>query len=136
MDKKFKRISRIAKGETVLVPMIAEDLQDLFDKTEIANDDYKRASEEVTEDPKNIESAKKLHFAKCHQNKLKNEFWTAVHERYGHWEKDLGMRDGYALVEIPEEEFPGAPPQIADFLKQLKRKMLGGDSSGGFQIGD
>lgn len=93
----MKRIDRVAKGEKVVVPMIQEDLQEIWNQLEEVSDDAKRAQEELLEES-NDENAKKAFLLDNKHRRKYMEFWEAIHDRYGHWNKSLGLRDNYALV--------------------------------------
>jgi len=112
-----KKIGRIKKDEEVIVDMITEDLQDLYDKMRDICDDRDRAIEIYSEE-KTEEAAKAVHFADFAADEAKYKFWTAVHQRYGHWDRNIGIRDGYALVLIGKSKLGGMPESV--------KKLLGG----------
>lgn len=116
-----KKIGRIAKGEEVIVDMVEEPIQDLFDKMQDLKDDFNRAVELYHEE-KTEANAKVIHYADFAFDESKFKLWTAVHERYGHWEWNIGIRDGYALVRIGKRGTSGDMP---DFLKKMLKDLKG-----------
>lgn len=155
----MKRIERIAKGETVMVQMIAEDLQDFYDRLDIARDDALRAAQEARENP-GEEGAKKFQLLHSKADILRISFWNKIHMRYGNWDKNIGLRDGYALVLMPGSkkdagfgEFlkgiagagwsgPGgiggklSPETMMKIIKLLKEEADGSSFGSGFDIED
>lgn len=111
----MKKIRRVAKNEVVVVKMLDESLQDLFDKLQDSQDEFERAQESVQEDPKdeNLWKAAALRNFTMHECKVK--FWRAVHEKYGMWSKELGVRDGYSLVQVKRQN----PPPFERLLRDL-----------------
>jgi len=104
-ERKVKRIGRIAKGEVVVAQVLAEDLQDLYEKMLEIKDDAMR-SYEIWEEDKNEETAREKELLGTKMMKAKFDLWDAIHERYGYWNSGIGIRDGYALVTMPSKEHP------------------------------
>ena len=99
----INRIGRVAKGEVVICQMISEDLQDMHEKMHDLIDDGSRANE-IDDEEKSEESMRTLELIKTKVMIARCNFWDAVHEKYGHWRSGIGIRDGYALVTMPEKK--------------------------------
>jgi len=117
----MKRIGRIAKGERVIVKVLPEDLQDLFNKMQDMGDNADRAKEAASEEEGNVELAKQHVLSSYAAEEARIAFWKAVHERYGGWEKNLGVRDGYALVEFDVKT------KLNGFMRKLMKDIEGSD---------
>lgn len=116
--KKVKKIQRIAKGEEVLVPVMSEDLQDLYEKGMELMDDAKRAFATAKEDPENIELWIKYEDLEFEENITKLKFWRECRVRYRlHGPHEFALRDGYAIVKVPRRD---TPPFIRHILGDEK----------------
>ena len=136
MERKVKRIGRVAKGETVVVNMITEDLQCQWDRIHELGEEGKRAIEEWMEDRKNMEMAKKALTLKHQFDKDCADFWMAINGQYNLWLDEVGIRDNYAIVKLPRKKgmksVMGGPPSFEEFL----RWALGGTIGGGIRQDD
>ena len=126
------RIGRIKKGEKVITPILTEPLQELYDARYIAqntmDDALEETKEETDSDSKKItpEQAKKLWFI-CKEAYAKDrEFWEKVHTQYNTWNKHIGIRDGYALVEVPPDQKLKLPRFLQDLEDFFKSKGFEG----------
>ncbi len=116
----MKKIGRIAKGEEVIIKMLAEDLQDLFEKMVDLKEDAVSSEEDYRED-KSEDNAKAKTLKTYESLRAKMNFWQAVHERYGYWQHNLGVRDGYALVTFEEAE--DTKPEVPDIIRRILKDI-------------
>lgn len=115
--------------------MLSEDLIDLYDKLQEANDDAERAKHDDFEAGHTEESAKKTQLLIWKAEALHVDFWKRIHEKYGNWGRPMGVRDGYALVKISVKKH-------IKFMKKAIDNMIGEESnddgnlasSGGFEV--
>ena len=120
MDTNRKtRIGRIAKGEKILVEMLSEDLQDLYHKQKDAIQDFRDAQAAARED-KTTDNLMKMQRLDAASDITRAQFWLAVREKYQIWDHSIGVRDGYALVSLPEEK-----NQMPKEIKGLLEKLMG-----------
>jgi len=131
----MKRISRIAKGELILVKMISEDLQDKFDKMKEQQEDARRAVEAYREEECD-DTAKVGMIAAYGAFKSKHDFWISVHSKYGFWKENVGIRDGYALIKMPQSKNSKGFKKFLDFLREQAEEGDGFQVTGGFGIDD
>ena len=132
MEKKT-RIERIARGEKVLQVVISEPLQEEWDGILQAEYEHQDVQEEIQEkysgnDGVNHmgcditklspEDAKKLFTVHQKVKMARMNFWRHVHEAYNTWNINVGVRDGYALVQIPERKGEDGG------FKRILRRML------------
>lgn len=130
MEKKEKKmIGRIAKNEEVIIPMLSEDLQEQFDAWQLLKKKMHYA-DEAHEEENTETTAKEAYTLNCKVQEAKNNFWIAVHSKYGYWKDNIGVRDGYAVVRIKGGSSMGGLP---DFLKQMLKEKLKEDLFGGEQ---
>lgn len=100
--RKMKKIQRIAKGDELIVEIIAEDLIDLFEKMNEAADDFGRSRMDCAEEPENVELWKKEAALECAYKKLHAEFWYRIRVQYDAFGPfDIKVCDGYSLVKTP-----------------------------------
>lgn len=127
MERKKKLIGRIAKGETVIVERMQEDLCDLWDAMEVAMELAKRANE-ADDEEKTDESSKDFMYKSRAAINANHNIWIAIHERYGFWKENIGVRDDYALVKIPGgrggNKMSGFQffKQISDIITKLEKR--------------
>ncbi len=117
--RSIKRIERVAKGETVIVQMMQEDLIDMYEKMHVLRDNAARANEQWQEDKKNLQFAKEFELADhdCDIHRL--NFWHAVALRYELWGKQLGIRDDYCVVTMK-----GGKNSMPQNIKRMLRNMF------------
>lgn len=116
-DKKLKKIERIAKDEEVVVEILSEDLQDLYEKMMESNDNHNRAKMDAREDRDNVDLWRISEEKEYEWVLIAAKFWYSVKKQYGLYGPfEIGIRDGYAVV----KEVPRMGPEA------IMKKMLGG----------
>ena len=92
------RISRRRADDVTIVAVIAEDLQDLFEKWRDAKEAYLNAND-VFQKKNTPETFKMVWLACINQEAVLNSFWVETRDRYNIWTIDTyTIRDGYELV--------------------------------------
>jgi len=130
-DRKLKRIGRVARGETIVADMLQEDLIDMFEKMHRLKDDAERAGEEFTERRKDVELAKAAEVTDYESEIFRKQFWHVVTVRYELWGKNVGVRDGYAVVIMKGTKGVSGMP---NGLKRILRQMLEDEEDGDGQF--
>lgn len=115
------KIGRIRHGEVIIVQQISEDLQDRWHHQEKLADDMNLKREMLDEaliklhmrrevtggelDADLFADVKKKSrdaaYAEGRFHFASKTFWVRLNERYDTWGKPIGLRDGFAIVQIP-----------------------------------
>ncbi len=121
MTRKYKRIERVKKYETVVCQMADETIQSLYDKTEDLREEANRATEEAAENPTNAEIRKKCYLMRNDAKRANMKLWEAIHEKYNLWLNDnVGIRDGYAIVTWEEKD---EQSEKKDFIRRMIKDL-------------
>ena len=121
--RKPTKITRVAKEEKIVIPLISEDLQDMYDKLKDKHDDSNRAYEAVCEDKNNLALLKDYSIKEYEGNRLNFDFWYEIRNRYNLWENNIGIRDGYCIVTFKNQELLSNPFSIKDIIVKMKRDL-------------
>lgn len=120
--KLIKRIDRIRKGDKIIVEMLPEDLQEMFNNMDILTDEAKRSDERDKEE-KTEDSRKAYMLATYAAHQAYAQFWIACHERFGRWRENMSIRDNYALVTVPASENKSSSRLASGIIKIIKKKI-------------
>lgn len=128
------RIGRIARGEKVLQVIISEPLQEEFDRGYEIGGQLEDLQEELQEkypdadlgfgidmSKLSVEDAKRLVLLKDEVKQHQRMLWQHVHGAYNTWNKRVGIRDGYCLVEMPEKKPSGKG--FSQFMRHMLENM-------------
>lgn len=122
----------IRRGEKVLVPILREDFQERFLQIYDLADEAVKLTEEHNEAEMTVDGRDEIAFADLGKRmeisqmtcEIKTkQLWLDIQMHYNIWNRSIGVRDGFVLVECREDANP---------INKLKRKMgrLGGMSAG------
>lgn len=112
------KISKIKKGDKVIVNLISEPLQEqynlLLQKREEMDELIERMKAiYTTPDQVPMEEAENIHTLGHEAKRIELDFWFSVNSQYKLWKiPAIGIRDGYCLVKMMGPD---------DFLKRLKQ---------------
>lgn len=128
------KIERIAAGEIMIVPLISEDLQQMYDDYQDKLDNFKRAMQEAKEkiietkakspDDLPFEFIANLFTLDYEHHISKLNFWQKVRMQYKIAHDEIGIRDGYSIVKIPAKNTD--PKEI---IKIILSQILKGNNN-------
>jgi hypothetical protein len=84
------------------VKVLSEDLQDAYERL-VDQRDKAMEYDEIAQESRgqNLKDVENYERAKGKAITDSINFWLSVSERYKLWGKNVGIRDGYTLVEVP-----------------------------------
>ncbi len=114
----MRRIERIRPNEEVIVPVISEPLQQMFEESEDAKakaeqfgyDCVKRFDNDYDKMSKDHEASQSLLDLAYKAERLESKFWYTVKSQYKIYGLHIAIRDGYCIVRIK-------PISLIDSLK-------------------
>ena len=115
MDPKDKKETVIGRIEDMKLKKLNVLCATWMAKSRSRDSDAKAASSKEAELEAKSDSARMNTLGEL----ARDLFWAEVHSQFAHWDKNIGVRRGWDIVEMPETDDNGMPP----FLK----KLLGGD---------
>lgn len=132
------RIGRVRSGEKVIVPIISEKLQDDFDNLYKLRCELDGIGDKIKEGYKSpddycenapYEESKYTHQLVLRLRRAEMDFWEAINDQYGVWNKCVGVRDGYCLVTLPPSKAIAGMRTIFENLKKLIENAEGENES-------
>lgn len=107
MERKT-RIQKRMPSEKILVEILTEQLQELYLKVMDAGDRVAEAADilQNTDHPTK-EQWRNVREADCEVTILWEQFWLAVRNQYNLWETEIGIRDGFQVVQLRRPNLPG-----------------------------
>lgn len=114
------RYDRIKKGDKILVTILAEPIQEIFDNLHEIAYQIKDLMEEIEENGGRSKAPKELIEKTC---RLKAEavtkreaVWLKIQENYNLWGHNIAIRRGYCIVEVTDNEIDNL---FKRFLKDI-----------------
>jgi len=122
-----RRIQRVARDEKVIVPMLSEPLQELYERVQDMGDKAENLKEEIEESLKQnggdqskvpfdlLREFERERIEVFHQRAL---MWFKIQDQYNIWSCDnIGIRDGYAIVAM---KFRPSMNMLKDFKRFME----------------
>lgn len=118
MEDYGSRISKIKRGESVIVNVIAEPFQDMYNVILRKTDEMKALMKSMSTlykgfDETPAEQIEAMMTLDYELEALRNQFWLAVNKQYNTWKiGGVGLRNGYCLVKMRD------PKELMNIIKR------------------